>query len=122
MEAYVESDGSPKAMAEEDLCRAVGEDLSKHYPGHPWMVGACLQGGTIAIRLGYDLPQKLAAMGYLLHISTLVGPGGHQAVMRAGGEWLERLRLSRAEARDETGFRAKENGLNVDAIVTKSRH
>jgi hypothetical protein len=121
VDAHVESYG-PHAMAEQDLCIAVGEDLTKHYPGHPWMVGADLSAGTIAIRLGYELPPRLAPMGYLLHIATLMAPGGHQRVMQAGGEWLERLGLPRGPAASETLARAAENGLNTDASVLKSRH
>ena len=121
MDAHVEAYG-PHAMAERDLCIAVGEDLERHYPGHPWMVGADLNAGTVAIRLGYDLPPSMAPMGYLLHIATLLAPGGHQRVMRAGGEWLERLGLPRGSAAPEAAARAGENGLNIDASVLKSRH
>ena len=121
MDAHVEAYG-PHAMAERDLCIAVGEDLTKHYPGHPWMVGADLSAGTIAIRLGYDLPQHLAQKGYLLHAATLMAPGGQQRVMQAGGEWLERLGLPRGSAAPGAAARAGENGLNIDASVLKSRH
>ena len=120
-QVYTEGYGL-NGMAEQDLCRAVGESLCQHYPGHPWMVGACLEAGTIAIRLGYDLPQSLANMGYLLHIPTLMGPGGYHRVMQAGGEWLERLGLQRGGAKHESGLVAMDNGLNTDAIITKSRH
>lgn len=120
MEAYVEASGA-HAMSDRDLCIAVGEDLAKHYPGHPWAVGVDHRAGTVAIRLGYDLPPGLAPMGYLLHIATLMAPGGHQRVMQAGGEWLERLGLPREAAKIDTKFLAAENGLDTDASILKSK-
>lgn len=119
-DAYVEAYG-PQGMADRDLCIAVGEDLEKHYPGHPWAVGANHEAGTVVIRLGYDLPQNLAAMGYLIHIPALLAPGGHQRVMQAGGEWLERLGLPRGPAQSDSGSLAAENGLDTDGSVLKSR-
>jgi len=101
----------PMAMQEEDLCQAVGEDLTKHYPGHPWCVGADLVAGSVVIDLGYKKPVHLQQMAYLLHPATLMGPGGHHRVMEAGGELLERFGLPREGARKGSGERAADNGL-----------
>lgn len=109
------------AMADQDVCVAVGEDLTRHYPGHLWSVGCDHRAGTIVIDLPYQKPAHLRNFAYLLHIPTILGPGGQAAVMRAGGELLERFGLARGAATDESGLLAKENGLIVDDAVTHSR-
>ena len=108
-----ESDG-PRAMAEQDLCIAVGEDLARQYPGHPWIVGVDLQAGSIVIDLGYEKPPAIRNMAYLLHPQTLMGPNGQHRVMQAGGEILERFQLARGAADAESGLAAQENGLLAD--------
>lgn len=107
----------PTAMADEDLARAVGEDLMQHYPGHPWMVGCNHEAGTVAVQLGYIDTQ----MGILLHIQKLLAPGGQKLAMRAGGELLERLGLPRGAATGESAVRARAHGLIQDGAVEKSR-
>lgn len=104
-----------KTMADEDLCRAVGETLAEHYPGHPWGVGVDLESGSITIRLGYQYPgMPNVSFGYLLHPHTLMGPGGQHRVMRAGGEMLERFMLARGPADGDSEARAHDNGLITD--------
>lgn len=101
-----------KTMTDADLCQAIGEDLTEHYPGHPWAVGVDLESGSVTIRLGYPYPGMPAtSFGYLLHPATVVGPGGQHRVMQAGGELLERYQLARGAATDESADRAAENGL-----------
>lgn len=109
-------------MAEEDLCRAVGEDLTKHYPGYDWMVGATLDGGTVAINLMVDDEPAMASYGYLLHLNTIVGPGGQHRVMQAGGELLERWGLPIGAAPDGWRKRAQEHGLDICSAIGKSRN
>lgn len=120
MEAYVEGSGATR-MADQDVCIAVGEDLQKHYPDFPWMVGCNHEAGTIAIDLGVEKPPGLERYGYLLHIDTVLGAGGQTAVMRAGGEILERFGLRRGAAADGFRERAAENGLDVGNAVGKSK-
>jgi len=112
---------APTAMADEDVCRAVGQDLERHYPGHFWAVGCDHAAGTVAIDLPYEKPPHLRNYGYLLHLSTLMGPGGQLAAMRAGGELLERFGLVRGPATPESAMLARENGLDADAAIGKSR-
>lgn len=112
-EVHIQATGE-HAMAEQDLCRAVGEDLTKHYPGHPWCVGADLRGGYVVIDLGYDKPPHLRNMAYLLHPQTLMNAGGQQRVMQAGGEMLERFGLPRDGIRSDAADLANENGLIAD--------
>ena len=104
----------PLAMAEQDLCIAVGEDLTRHYPGHPWLVGADLLAGSIVIDLGYEKPAAVRNMAYLLHPQTLMSPGGSQRVMQAGGELLERFGLPRGPGTWDAAARAVEHGLDAD--------
>lgn len=103
------------AMADQDLCRAIGEDLAKHYPGHPWNVGVDLDSGSISIELCYPHPGiQNVTFGYRLHPQTMMAPGGQKRVMQAGGELLERYQLARGPATDESHARATENGLIYD--------
>lgn len=110
---YAEFTG-PQAMSEQDLCQAVGEDLTRHYPGHPWCVGCDIRTGTVIIDLGYEKPVAIRNMAYMLHIPTLQSAGAQQRVMQAGGELLERFGLPRGPARKGSGERALENGLIAD--------
>lgn len=107
------------AMADQDVCIAVGEDLTKHYPGYPWMVGC--QAGSVCIDLAVDKPLGMDRYGYRLNVSTVLGPGGQKRVMQAGGELLERFGLRRGEAPDDAAEQARENGLDVSGARNKSR-
>ena len=63
------------------LCQRVSDDLTKHYPGHPWAIGADHEAGCLWIHLAY--PDNRAAQaeeirgpefgipGYLLHTGKL---------------------------------------------------
>jgi hypothetical protein len=116
--AQVISSG-PDAMAEEDLCLAIGEDLAKHYPGYPWMVG--VDHGSVCIDLGVEKPIDMQRYGYRLNVATVIGPGGQKRVMEAGGELLERFGLRRGRAPDDAADLARENGLDVSGARNKSR-
>ena len=121
MEAYVEASG-PRAMADRDVCIAVGEDLARHYPDYPWRVGCNHEAGTIVIDLGVPKPLGMANMGMLLHIGAVLGPGGQSKVMRAGGELLERFGLSRAKRQEDMRDIAAEHGLDAGNAILKSRY
>ena len=102
-----------ETMADIDVCRAVSEDLCQVYPGYPWAVGVTHQGGTIAIDLAVEKPPAFRQFGYMLHLSSIMGPGGQAKVRAAGGELLERYGLRRGSAQADVQERAKENGLDV---------
>lgn len=112
VEVEVEASGET-AMADEDVCRAVGEDLCRAYPNYPWMVGCDHQAGRVVIDLGVSKPFGLDNYAYGLRITTCTGPGGQQAVMRAGGELLERFGLKRGVANYEHRQEAAENGFDI---------
>ena len=121
---HIHTDPNENAMSDQDVCIAVGEDLTSTFAGHPWSVGCCHEAGTIVIRLGYNPPTdkpRLAEMGYLLHLSTVLGPGGQKRVRNAGAEMLERWGLPRQVAKIESRDRAAEHGLDTDDAVLKSR-
>lgn len=120
MDAFVEGAG-PTRMADQDVCIAVGEDLEKHYPGLPWMVGCNHEAGTIAIDLGVEKPIGMERYGMLLHLDTVLGSGGQKFVMRAGGELLERFGLRRDAVQKDVHERARENGLDATGAIGKSR-
>jgi hypothetical protein len=110
------------AMAEEDLCRAVGEDLQRAYANYPWMVGCNVAAGTVVINLPEPWkPLKYRNYGILLHMGSLMGPGGQKKVLYAGGELLERMGLPREAAPANAGQKAKENGMDVANAVGNSK-
>lgn len=112
----------PLAMTEEDLCRAVGEDLQRVYSGYPWMVGVSHQAGTCVI----DLPEAWKPPAYkqyaiLLHLTSLMGPGGQKKVLTYGGEMLERMGLPRQAAPIDAKEKALEHGMDIGSAIVKSR-
>jgi hypothetical protein len=121
IDAIITGQGETR-MADQDVCIAVGEDLSKHYPNYLWMVGCNHEAGTLHIDLQVPKPIGLQNYAYRLNISTVLGPGGQKAVMRAGGELLERFGLRRGMAVPETDAIAREHGLITDANKNKSKY
>ena len=110
------------ALTEQDMCLAVGQDLTKHYPGYDWAVGVSYDGGTVTIRLMVEDDPDVNGYGYLLHLATLMAPGAHQRVMQAGGEILERYGLPRDRAPERWRMLAIEHGVRLEGIVERSRH
>lgn len=108
-------------MADQDVCIAVGEDLTRHYPGYLWMVGVNHDAGTVCIDIQCDKPIGLGQYGYMLYLSTVLGAGGQAAVMRAGGELLERFGLRRGIAHEDTDHIAREHGLDTSNNKNKSK-
>ena len=102
-----------KTMEDQDVCMAVSEDLCATYPGYPWLVGCDHDAGTVAIDLAVEKPPAFRNFGYMLHLSSIMGPGGQQKVRTAGGELLERYNLRRDRAPEDIYARAKDNGLDV---------
>jgi hypothetical protein len=121
MEAYSQGQGE-NAMADQDLCQAIGEDLTRAYPGYIWAVGCDHNAGTVCIDLAVTKPLGLENWAYMLFISTVIGPGGQKRVMRAGGELLERYGLRRTFAHVDTSEIAREHGLDRDNNKNKSKH
>jgi hypothetical protein len=109
-------------MADEDVARAVGDDLATVYPGYSWMVGCDHEAGQVVIDLGVTKPAGYENYAYALNIATCTGAGGRQKVMRAGGELLERFGLKRGAATADFMALAKENGLDIHGAKYAKRH
>lgn len=110
--------------AEQALCLMVGESLTQAYPGYVWNVGCTRQSGALTIKLAVPLslrPGGFGEPGYLLYISTVIGPGGHKRVLAAGGEILERWALIRGSAKGDWVEHAWENGLDKSHMILKSK-
>mgnify|MGYP000514636362 CR=1 FL=1 len=86
---------SAKDAADLALTMKIAETLERHYPGHPWMVQVSHDSGCAFIKL----PIVMRSMErYVLHIDKLNMDPSMRAVVRAGGELLERFNMPR------TGF------------------
>ena len=86
---------SNKDAADLALTMRIAETLERHYPGHPWMVQVSHDSGCAFIKL----PIVMKSMErYVLHIDKLNMDPALRAVVRAGGELLERYNMPR------TGF------------------
>ena len=74
-----------------NLAKDIAEILHEYYPGHLWAV--TVKGGIAMIK---DLYIS-SLWGYVLKYKDIVGDAGarKKAVMRAGGEILERAKLER---------------------------
>lgn len=74
------------------MAKAMADALCRHYPGHQWAV-AC--NGATGMADVYNLGLS-GNRGYRLRLPTLYSASEfEQRVVRAGGEILERYRLSR---------------------------
>lgn len=117
---HVEAEGDT-AIADVDMCIAVGEDLTQHYPGHPWQVGCNHESGMVTITLGYPGGQTKGGdqfqWGYCLHLSDLMSSGAQKRVMRAGGELLERFGVARRAGDANAIVDAMAHGLDRSGAV-----
>lgn len=95
-------------------CRILAKNcldvLNRKYPGHRWMVCVDDVGGIVNITNA-----RLSGLqGYTLHITKI--DNDFKSVMRAGGEILERYRLSRGRIIDSEIVDLARNRLNGEAI------
>lgn len=107
-------DNSPILLADENearnvikadrLCRHIGTELRKAYPGRNWHVEVDLTGGVAKIRC----PNISMKYGYLMKVTDNTHELTRRAKM-AGGEILERFRLSRSRASSGDVFDLKSN-------------
>jgi hypothetical protein len=105
------------------ICERVSEDLAKHYPGHPWAIGANHETGFLWIHLAYPDNRMRTAdalggasfgiPGWGIHIKSLKSKYDWNKVMKAGGELLERYGIARGAYRDGDWQKAKEHGMDV---------
>lgn len=94
------------ALKADLLCKHIGQTLKKHYPNRAWYVDVSIEGGVAKILS----PSISLRHGFLIHISGKTNDQIEKDVVRAGGEVLERFKLSR-----ERGASGGEENLLRDA-------
>ena len=77
--------------ANESMCKIVGEKLAAVYPGRPWAVFSEIEHGIVKVAV-----QGFLQWPYVIHVSTMKCDPAMRAVVKAGGELLERLGMGRA--------------------------
>ena len=82
----------PYIGADLALTKAIADKLQAHYPAHPWMVKVTHAQGVAMIKLPLVMKRH---QEFVLHIDKLKSDPGLRAVVRAGGEILERYNMPR---------------------------
>lgn len=87
-------------LKEMDLAKQIADKLDTHFPGYLWAVNVDLFGGMATIQ-----PLRLTGeWGCYLKLASLMNDPTLAAVVRSGGEILERYRVHRGAAdADEIG-------------------
>lgn len=88
------------------LTKRVAETLERHYPSHPWMVEVSHAQGVVYISLPIIMRTN---QKFVLHTDNLVSDPGLRAVIRAGGEILERHNVPRSGFRLDDFLTARAN-------------
>jgi hypothetical protein len=83
----------PHVAADLAMTLRISETLERHYPAHPWMVVVSHAQGVAQIKLPLVMKKNQA---FILHLDKLAADPGLKAVIRAGGEILERHGMPRA--------------------------
>ena len=78
-------------VADYDTAKRIAETLNRHYPGHLWGVTASHETG-IATVLNLRLSGR---WGFIVKLSEILHDPSMKKVIRAGGEILERYKVSR---------------------------
>lgn len=104
------------AIADIEICKAVAGVLMRHYEGHVWHVGCDSSPTVRMIDIKLNYPDKLGMLpkfGFKLKLDGCTDA----KIMRAGGELLERYRLSRARANSYSMATAIENGMDKAGMI-----
>lgn len=91
-------DGSEAQLAEFDLAKRVGDKLTATYPNYLWQV-TCREGVVFVNNVNLS-----GRWGFVLKDKDLYGTSAtdfDKRVMRAGGELLERYRVSRTKMNND---------------------
>lgn len=99
---YGRDDEGGVRPGEAAVAKMIGECLEFHYSGHAWCVQVDAKGGIARIWL----PILRRDWGYVVHLSQLAGDPRMRAVVRAGGEMLERFGIRRSGFSSEDYARA----------------
>lgn len=107
----------PEDAADILLCRQILDKLNQHYSGHMWHVKADHRTGVATIILLYTNAQnQVKPCGVLMHINNLNSDPGLLAVMRYGGELLERFGLPRTKAQPDACLVARTNVVDLGGM------
>jgi hypothetical protein len=98
-------DGASHELGMMITCRNIGEVLAKKYRDYTWMVQPYADGSAYQIYC-VNLSGK---WGFVIHANKI--DNDYKAVIRAGGEILERFNLSRVKLN-------KEKALEIPRIFT----
>lgn len=79
------------AIKADNICKAIGGALVKHYPNRRWYVDVSIVGGVAKVLC----PSISMLHGYTIHIKSVTNDDLEKKAIRAGGEILERFKLSR---------------------------
>jgi hypothetical protein len=110
-------DGSADAHAGADLAltKRIAEVLERHYPSHPWMVEVTHAQGVAYISLPIVMKRN---QKFVLHTDRLKSDPGLRAVVRAGGEILERHNVPRSGFRLDHFLHARAaNPMNRPRLI-----
>jgi hypothetical protein len=94
MSNLITLDNPQHYLAEVNMAKGIAEALYKKYPGYVWMVNADNGNNIATIQLGGVTGQH----GFYVHLDKLTA--GMEQIMRAGGEVLERYKLTRGRRND----------------------
>ena len=94
MSDLITLDDPIRYLSDVNMAKEIAETLYKNYPGYVWMVNADTGNNIATIQLGGVTGQY----GFYLHLDKLTA--GMAQVMRAGGEVLERYKLTRGRRND----------------------
>lgn len=98
-------DKALQVKRENEVAMNVAEYLQGVYPDHQWACNCDLNGGVVHI---YNLNLS-GKWGFLMKVKDVVEDGWKKKIMQAGGELLERYRMSRGRFKQ-----AQYEALNVD--------
>lgn len=79
------------ALKADGICKTIGAALVKHYPHRRWYVEASIQGGIAKVMC----PSISMLHGFVIHIRSVTDDNLQKRAISAGGEILERFKLSR---------------------------
>lgn len=105
----------PHAGYDLALTKRIAETLERHYPSHPWMVEVSHAQGVAYISLPIVMKRNRK---FVLHTDRLKADPGLRAVVRAGGEILERHNVPRSGFRLDHFLRARAaNPINRPRLI-----
>ena len=82
------------AIKADNICKAIGHALVQHYPHRQWYVDVSIAGGVAKVMC----PSISMLHGYTIHIKSETTDNLEKKAIRAGGEILERFKLSRNQS------------------------